>query len=87
MPRPALRSRTLRRIKKKLPGGAYIIHYLKRKPSAAKCSACGAVLHGIKKATPIKAKNLSKSKKTVSRPYGANLCSKCSRKKIKSSVR
>lgn len=87
MPRPALRSRSWRRIKKKLPGGAYIIHYLKRKPSNAKCSVCGATLHGIKKASPTKTKNLSKSKKTVSRPYGANLCSSCARKEMKSRVR
>ncbi len=87
MVRPALRSRSFRRIKKKLPGGAFITHYLKRKPSVAKCSACGSKLHGVKSERPIVMKKLSRSRKTPSRPYGGRLCSKCTREKMKEKVR
>ncbi len=87
MVRPALRSRSFRRIKKKLPGGAFITHYLKRKPSVAKCSTCGKRLHGVKSERPVVMKKFSKTKKTPSRPYGGKLCSKCTRNKIKEKVR
>ncbi|UCD07046.1 MAG: 50S ribosomal protein L34e [Candidatus Aenigmatarchaeota archaeon] len=87
MPRPALRSRTLRRVKKRLPGGGFIIHYLKRKPSPAKCAVCGRKLHGVPRKSPSIIKKISKSKKTPSRPYGGNLCSRCAREKVKENLR
>jgi large subunit ribosomal protein L34e len=87
MPRPALRSRAFRRVKKKLPGGAFIIHYLKRKPSVAKCSSCGKKLHGIASERPSVLKKMSRTKKTTSRPYGGKLCSRCTKNKMKERVR
>jgi len=87
MPRPALRSRTLRKVKKRLPGGAFIIHYLKRRPSPSKCAACGKKLHGVPRKRPSLLKRISKSKKTPSRPYGGNLCSRCARGKAKEKAR
>ncbi|MCK4497515.1 MAG: 50S ribosomal protein L34e [Candidatus Aenigmarchaeota archaeon] len=87
MPRPALRSRTLRRVKKRLPGGAFIIHYLKRRPSPARCAVCGKKLHGVPRAKPSIIRRISKSKKAPSRPYGGNLCSSCAREKVKEKVR
>lgn len=87
MPRPSLRSGALRRVKKKLPGGAFIIHYLKRKPSPSRCAACGKKLHGVPRENPSMLKKLRRSDKTPSRPYGGNLCSRCMRVKIKNKVR
>ncbi len=77
----------MRRVKKRLPGGGFIIHYLKRKPSSAKCAVCGRKLHGVPKKRPSIIKKISKSKKTSSRPYGGNLCSRCAREKVKGKVR
>ena len=86
MPRPALRSRAFRRIKKRLPGGGTIIHYLKRRPSAPRCAGCGKPLHGVARERPILIKRLSRSRKTPERPYGGNLCPGCTRKKIKETI-
>ena len=80
------KSRSLRRVQRKTPGGKTVQHYRKRKPSAAKCAECGAELPGIPRLKVAKFKNLTKSQKKVARPYGGNLCSKCMRKKIKSQI-
>lgn len=74
------RSRSMRRVFVKTPGKRNILHFRKRKPSKAKCSDCFKVLKGIKNERPYKTKNLSKTKKSVSRPFGGNLCSRCMRK-------
>jgi len=76
------KSRSLRKVFVKTPGGKTVVHYKKRKPQAPKCS-CGAKLMGVPKDIPVKVKRLAKSEKKPERPYGGNLCSKCMRKKIK----
>ena len=79
MPRPSKKSRSLRRIYVKTPGGRTTIHYKYSKPKAAKCSKCRAKLSGIVRERPYKMKNIAKSRKKVNRPYGGALCSKCMR--------
>jgi len=83
MPRPALRSRTLRRVKVRTPGGETKQRYDKRKPSTAKCGSCGAVLKGVPRERPYKMMNIAKTKKRPQRPFGGVLCTKCMRKKMK----
>ena len=87
MPKPSLRSRTLGRIKKKVPGGASVIHYFRRKPSVAKCAICKKPLNAVVKQRPTKAKNTALSKKKPNRPYGGNLCPKCTKTQIKAKLR
>lgn len=87
MPAPRFRSRTFRRISKKLPGGDVVTHYERRKPQTMKCSKCKVALKGIPRLIPTEMKNLASSKKRVERPFGGNLCSKCSRELIKSKAR
>jgi len=87
MPRPALRSRSLKKIRKKVPGGASIIHYLRKRPKKAKCARCGKSLHGVSSGFTSKIRNIAKSKKRPERPYGGKLCSKCSRIEIKGRIR
>jgi len=82
MPRPSKKSRSLRRISVKTPGGRTNIHYKYRKPKAAKCGSCGAVLKGIVRERPYKMKKIAKTKKRPTRPYGGVLCSKCLRKML-----
>jgi len=74
------KSRSLRRIKVKVPGGETRQVYKSRKPKKAKCSMCGAVLKGVPRESATKMKNLTKTKKRPQRPYGGVLCSKCMRK-------
>jgi len=49
MTEPRYRSRSLRRVFKKTPGGRVTVHYAKRKPSSAKCGTCGKSLAGVPK--------------------------------------
>jgi len=87
MPKPRQRSRSLRRIKKKVPGGRLSIRYEKRKPKGASCGNCGVKLKGIIRELPYKMRDVAKSIKTVARPYGGNLCSGCSREVLKDKAR
>jgi len=77
MPQPRKRSRSLRKIFVKTPGGRTTVHYKYRKPKAARCGKCGAVLKGVAREMPYKMKKLGKSKKRSTRPYGGVLCSRC----------
>jgi len=83
MPKPSLRSSSFRKIRTRIPGGASIIKYFKRKPKGAKCASCGKKLPGVASKRVAKMKKLSKGRKKVNRPYGGNLCSKCARQKAK----
>jgi len=81
------KSRTFRRVFKKNTSGKSKIHYVLRKPQKAKCSKCGDILKGVARERPTKMQNMSKSQKTVSRPYGGNLCSKCMRQTIRDKIK
>ena len=83
MPRPALRSTTLKKIKKKIPGGAVVIRYFRRRPSKPKCAVCKKPLSGVPRKRPSQVKKLSKNKRRPNRPYGGNLCPKCTRNTMK----
>lgn len=87
MPSGKHKSRTLRRIFVKTPGGSTRLHYRKRKPKSARCASCGSVLKGVPRERPYKMQNLPKTKKRPERPYGGNLCSGCTRSLMKSRAR
>jgi len=87
MPVPRLRSRSLRKIFRKVPGGRVSIQYKKRKPKAAKCSNCRAVLKGVPRERPFKMRSMAKTKKRPERPYGGILCSRCMRQTIIGKIR
>jgi large subunit ribosomal protein L34e len=77
------KSRTFRRVYRKAPGGRTVLHYVLRKPGKPICGKCGQVLIGIAANRTTKFRNGPKNRRTVSRPYGGNLCSKCMRETIK----
>jgi large subunit ribosomal protein L34e len=79
MPEPYKRSRSLRRLQIRTPGGKTVVHYVERKPGKAQCSKCGNLLKGVPRKRNIEMHNLAKTKKRPERPYGGNLCSKCMR--------
>ncbi|MBI2652439.1 50S ribosomal protein L34e [Candidatus Woesearchaeota archaeon] len=87
MPAPRLRSRSLRKVFRKVPSGRVSIHYKKRKPKAARCGNCGATLKGVPRELPYKMRSMAKTKKRPERPFGGVLCSKCMRQKIIEKVR
>jgi large subunit ribosomal protein L34e len=55
---------------------------MKRVSGKARCAICGAELHGI----PRK-RRLAKSKRSIRRPWGGYLCSRCSRKALKERIK
>jgi len=87
MVKPGHRSRTLRRVSRKTPGGNKTLQHRKRKPSKAKCAQCGKLLPGVPRERPYKMMRLSKTKKRPERPYGGNLCSACMRKTMVAKAR
>jgi large subunit ribosomal protein L34e len=87
MPSGKQRSRTFRRVFKRVPSGESRKYYLKRKPSKAKCAGCGKVLAGVPRERPYKMQNMSKTKKRPERPFGGVLCSSCMRKRIIAGIR
>lgn len=87
MPAGRFRSRTFRRVQRKVPGGRTAFHYRKRAPGPAKCVECGALLNAVPRARPYKMSNMAKSLKRPQRLYGGVLCSKCSRNRIKDRIR
>ncbi|MBI2574659.1 50S ribosomal protein L34e [Candidatus Woesearchaeota archaeon] len=81
------KSRTLRRVFKKTPGGRTIVAYVKRKPKKLYCSNCGKELMGMKQLRPYKMASTPKTEKRPERPYGGVLCSRCTRRRIIESAR
>jgi large subunit ribosomal protein L34e len=78
-------SRSIKRIKKKTPGGKTVIHTRKRKPSHAKCGVCGTKLNR-KRLRPVELKKLPKVKRRPERPL-PHLCPRCMREYFKDIVR
>ncbi|MEM1623432.1 MAG: 50S ribosomal protein L34e [Sulfolobales archaeon] len=76
MVRPALRSRSRRRVIKRTPSGKPKVFYEKRRSYVANCSVCGKPLGGV-------SRNLKeirrgfKSRKRPERPYAGTLCPAC----------
>ena len=87
MPSPHQKTRSLRRIYIKTPGGTNKIHYRIEKPKITKCANCKEPLKGIPRLLPSKQRNTPKSQKTVARAFGGNLCSHCTREHIKAMAR
>ena len=86
MPRPHLRTNFLKKIRKKLPGGGYIIHYKRENPSVQKCADCKKPMLGVSTGRFTKIKNAAKSIKKPTRKYSGNLCASCTSKKISQEV-
>ena len=82
MPIQPSRTKSLRAVKVKTPGGRVVTHYRKRNPPTAKCGICKKPLQGLPRLRAIVLKRTPKSYKSVARKYGGNLCSHCSRKSI-----
>jgi len=87
MPRPRYRSRSLRRVYVRTPGGRTVIHYEKRKPLPAKCAVCGAELHGVPRLRPVELRKLPKSLRRPERMYGGVICPRCLKTLLKQAIR
>ena len=63
MPEPYKRSRSLRRLQIKVPGGRTVLHYKERKLGKAKCGSCGGILTGVQRKRNLKCINCQKQRK------------------------
>ncbi|MGB9675370.1 MAG: hypothetical protein ACP5IJ_02845 [Candidatus Nanoarchaeia archaeon] len=77
----------LRRLARRTPGGKVVIHYLKKLPGKPICGICKKPLQGLKRGNASKIKKLSKTERTIQRPFGGMLCTECSREILKMRVR
>ncbi len=77
MVKPALRSRSLRRVYRRTPGGRTVVHYERGRPGRAVCTVCGRPLAGVPRVRSVELHGLSRSRKRPNRPYGGVLCSSC----------
>ena len=73
------KTRGVRRVFRRTPGGSVTTRYLPKKVGKATCAGCGKVLLGTLSASRAVMKNTAKSKKRPERPFGGVLCSKCMR--------
>jgi len=87
MPKPSLRTRSKKRVQKRVPGGRTTIHFKKEKSKPAKCSRCGQMLHGISRCHPSELRKLTRSQRRIMRMYGGQLCASCLRELLKEAVR
>ncbi len=76
-----LKSRRLRRVKVKTVKGT-TTHYVQENRSIAKCAVTKKPLRGIPRMTNKKFSKLSKSEKTVARPFGGYMSHSALKEKI-----
>lgn len=84
MPAPRYRSRSLRRIKVRTPGGELKVHYEKRFRNPPRCAICGRILNGMNEK---RIKTDHEPIKAVSRPYGGYVCHECLKLGLKLAIR
>ena len=87
MPAGKHKSGRFRKIFVRTPGSRTVVHFRERKPSKAVCGNCKKQLAGVPRERPAKFNKLPKTAKRPERPYGGNLCSKCTRVLIKNKAR
>jgi len=83
MPRPAQRSKTLRRMKVRTPGGVTVTRYGKRAKGVPKCPVTGLPLSGMN----AKVYRLGVSIRAPSRPYGGAYSHKVVARALRLAVR
>lgn len=83
MPRPAYRSRSLRRVKVRTPGGRTVVHYEKRAKGVPKCPVTNLPLGGMNH----KVYRFGISIRAPNRPYGGVFSHKVLARALRLAVR
>jgi len=82
VPRRALRTRSRRRVKVRIPSSRVVEHYREGTTSRPVCGACGKPILGVAKGRRSQLSKIQGSRKSVSRIYGGVLCPTCLRKRL-----
>jgi len=83
VPKRFQRTRKLRRVSVRTPGGRVAVHYENKPSGFRRCAWCGKTLPGIIRESLAKA---PKSEKRISRWFGGYLCHKCLESSLKYAV-
>jgi len=76
MPLPKDRSNSVRKVKRRMPGGKSAVRYVRRvKGGKHSCASCGMLLQGTHSHS-----TLSASMRKPNRVFGGNLCHDCARR-------
>lgn len=78
---PRNRSKAVRQIKQRVPGGVSVVRYERIKKSRAACAICKRILEGVRPWSK------SRSSKRVARIFGGHLCNSCTTTVIKNASR
>lgn len=70
------------KIQRRTPGNRVVIHTKPKKPGRHECAICHGILHGTPRGTVAQIRKLKKTERRPTRPFGGQLCSKCTRKVI-----
>lgn len=68
-----------KKVQRRTPGGKTVTHRKKKKTAKHKCAICKELLHGTPRGSLVEIRKLSKTERRPSRPFGGQLCSRCSR--------
>jgi large subunit ribosomal protein L34e len=63
------------------------MHFKREIPAQAKCGVCGGQLAGIPRLLPSEIRQLSHSKRSISRIYGGQVCPNCLKTALKFAAR
>ena len=64
---------------RRTPGNRTVTHTKPKKTGYHECAVCHGLLHGTPRGTVVKIRKMSKSERRPTRPFGGQLCTKCSR--------
>jgi len=71
------RTRSVKKVKIRTPGGITTTHYRSGRAAKVRCGLCEKALPAVASGTPTQLKGMSASSKVPNRPYAGVLCSDC----------
>lgn len=77
MPRRSERTRSRKRVYTSFPGTGQGVHYKLKVGDVQRCRVCKRPIAGIPRISRFKASKLTRSEKSVARPYGGQICPGC----------
>ena len=64
---------------RRTPGNRTVTHTKPKKTGHHECALCHGILHGTPRGTVVQIRKMKKSERKPTRPFGGQLCSKCTR--------
>ncbi|MBD3261076.1 MAG: hypothetical protein GF334_05240, partial [Candidatus Altiarchaeales archaeon] len=77
MVEPSKRSRSVKKTKKRTPGGRTATHYRRDRHNMKPCARCGKKLQGVNTGSSATIRNLTQSQRKPAKPYAGVLCNQC----------